>query len=565
MVLGFRRSSAKRSRDFLEYGADPHLWILIYDVSQASKVETAGSCDASIRSSWDKEYTVLPQIRLEPILHARTKELNPDGVVNGAQVVGIEEGEDSVRVRVRYRSSPDTNNSNSNHGDYDGSGSGGRIETISAQYVVGADGGRMVAETLGIPLSGDRDIGDMVSAHICAPISLHHPDPRVFITGFIDPSRGGSIGTWYHYHVGPYNPINPGTEESMFACARNPDDPHKFGEEDIATDSGDVEDSRVADRVVECHWYVNAVVAEGFRSRGGSGRVFLAGDAAHRIPPWGALGLNTWLQDVQNLVWKLAMAVKAGSTPEKQKQYDALLDTYEEERRPIALRVTHASLSNLRNRALVMDRALRIYPDAPPENIKFLAAFLDKTEPKGNQLRGRQSWIPSSMLQAQRSAGSIPVLMWDGEGARSRHDGQLKEDGGLDITAYHPSTLPGHHLPHLWLQKGERRVSTRDLLMKDKCVLFAATEEPWRKLSSHLVHVEIINSEKGNWGDVDGKWNELYDVSSNGAVLVRPDGIVIWRSKEQIAPLRRALEQFRYPSQAASEVALSNENRPFQY
>lgn len=57
------------------------------------------------------------------------------------------------------------------------------------------------------------------------------------------------------------------------------------------------------------HWDVNAVVAERYRSAGG--RLFLVGDAAHRIPPWGALGLNTGDQDVQNLIWKLAIALKS--------------------------------------------------------------------------------------------------------------------------------------------------------------------------------------------------------------------------------------------------------------
>lgn len=399
----------------------------------------------------------------------------------------------------------------------------------------------MVADALGIKLQGDRDIVDMVSAHIRAPISQHHPDLRVFVTWFIDTARGGSIGTGDLYHVGPYNPMRPETEEWMFACARSLDDPHKFGEEDMLRRIR--ETLKISGLKIELlsvsHWYVNSVVAERFRSRGG--KVFLVGDAAHRIPPWGALGLNTGLQDVQNLVWKLAMALKTGgSTPEKQREYDALLDTYEEERRSIALRVAHSSLSNLRNHALVMDRALGIYPDAPPEeNIKSLAAFLDKTDPKGDKLREAVHRTQAILNTEFHAPGAkigwfYPSLDLDGEGARTRHGGQLKEDGELDVTAYHPSALPGHHLPHMWLQKGERRASTRDLLVKDKCVLFATTKEPWSKLSSDLVHVEIIDGAKENWEDVDGKWGELCDVSSNGAVLVRPDGIVLWKSKEQI-------------------------------
>ena len=71
-------------------------------------------------------------------------------------------------------------------------------------------------------------------------------------------------------------------------------------------------------------WAMTAQVATGYRV----GRAFLAGDAAHRFPPTGGLGLNTGVADVHNLAWKLAWVI-AGRADE------ALLDTYERERRPV--------------------------------------------------------------------------------------------------------------------------------------------------------------------------------------------------------------------------------------
>lgn len=468
------------------------------------------------------DYTILPQIRLEPILHKRAKELNPNGVINGATVVGIEENAESVKLRVQY--------GKIEGGDGDKQG---KEETVEARYVVAADGGRMAADALGIKMEGERDIVDMVSAHIRAPISRYHPDPSVFISWFIDPALGGSIGTGYLYHAGPY-PMNSKTEEWMFACALNPNDPQKFETEDmlkrihrtLKIPNLEIELKSVS------HWFVNSIVAEKFRSKGG--RVFLAGDAAHRIPPWGALGLNSGVQDVQNLVWKLAMAVKAEKSEER--KYDALLNTYEEERRPIAQRVAHSSLTNLQNHALVMDRALGILPDAAPEdNLRSLAAFLDKKNPEGDKLRDAVETAQQILDTEFHAPGAeigwfYPSLDKDGEGARSLHGGQVTEKGDMVVTEYFPSALPGHHLPHAWIQQGAKQISTRDLPDGEKCVLIATVEEPWTKLSSDLVKVEIIKAAEPS--DMDRDWLSLCGISPSGAVLVRPDGIVLWRCKD---------------------------------
>ena len=67
--------------------------------------------------------------------------------------------------------------------------------------------------------------------------------------------------------------------------------------------------------------------------------IFLAGDSAHRIPPAGGLGLNTGVGDVQNLTWKLAAVMKGAAG-------DALLDSYEIERQPIARVNNEQSLNN---------------------------------------------------------------------------------------------------------------------------------------------------------------------------------------------------------------------------
>ena len=100
-------------------------------------------------------------------------------------------------------------------------------------------------------------------------------------------------------------------------------------------------------------WSVEAVLASELRA----GRVFLLGDAAHRHPPTGGLGLTSAIHDAQNLCWKLALVLAGSAAPE-------LLDSYEAERRPVDERNARRSLENAVNHyaigaALGMSRPTR--------------------------------------------------------------------------------------------------------------------------------------------------------------------------------------------------------------
>jgi hypothetical protein len=97
-------------------------------------------------------------------------------------------------------------------------------------------------------------------------------------------------------------------------------------------------------------WTMNAQVAGAFRV----GRLLLAGDAAHRFPPSGAFGMNTGVQDAHNLAWKLAAVVSGAAG-------DRLIDSYEAERRPVALANTALSLANWRQ-AVRVPQALGLDP-----------------------------------------------------------------------------------------------------------------------------------------------------------------------------------------------------------
>jgi 2-polyprenyl-6-methoxyphenol hydroxylase-like FAD-dependent oxidoreductase len=197
--------------------------------------------------------------------------LNPDGIFYNHEVESVEEKDGHVLVHFRERRK-----------DVDAT-----LQTIETLYALGCDGGRALANQLDIAMSGESDIVDMVTAHIRSPISRHRPDPNIFLHWFISPELGGSLKTGYLYHIGPY-PMDPETEEWVFACARlSHERSRPFSKDDMLQRMQQT--LKIQDLEVEIlslsHWYVNAIVAAQYRSNAGG--VFLVGDAAHRIPPWG--------------------------------------------------------------------------------------------------------------------------------------------------------------------------------------------------------------------------------------------------------------------------------------
>ncbi|KAI0009257.1 FAD-binding monooxygenase [Xylariaceae sp. FL0662B] len=229
------------------------------------------------------DYICLPQIRAEPILLRRARALNPDGLFHRSEVVDVQEhagddDRDSTHVSVFVQ-----------HAD------GPEAKEYRARFVIGADGGRFLVDRLQIPWEGERDVLRMISVHFRAPVSEHH-DPRQLITWLINPNRGGTIGTGYLYHLGPYplrKTSGPGSEEWMFAFAAAPEDLAGLEVGKGAAERDGKGKEKLVERVrlslglpdldlevlTVSQWRVEAVVAARYRSAGG--RVFLVGDAAH--------------------------------------------------------------------------------------------------------------------------------------------------------------------------------------------------------------------------------------------------------------------------------------------
>ncbi len=283
-------------------------------------------------------------------------------------------------------------------------------------------------------------------------------------------------------------------------------------------------------------WSVDAVVASAFRA----GRVFLLGDAAHRHPPTGGLGLTSAIHDAQNLCWKLALVLAGHAAP-------ALLDTYEAERRPVDERNAQRSLENAINHFAV-GAALGVAPENTAEqNMEHLRRMWSGLPEDA----GHRSAVLRSMRAQSMEFGELNVeygycyqsaaIVPDGSGTPAPVD---------DIRVYEPGTRPGAPLPHAWIddEDGNRR-PLKDLIAPGRFLLIAGEDGlAWCEAARQLTEQTGIPLDALRIGHLDG---DLYDprcawlrhrqIAADGAILVRPDRFVAWRSPAGSSDPRAAL------------------------
>ncbi len=251
-------------------------------------------------------------------------------------------------------------------------------------------------------------------------------------------------------------------------------------------------------------WEASAIVADRYRI----GDVFLAGDAAHEMPPTGGFGLNTGVQDVHNLAWKIAAVING-------KADDSLLDSYHAERQPFGMVVTQNALAN----ALSMGRTARQSKVLP-----------------------RREFLNEQGLIFGASYESNAVVP----------DGTPRTAVDDPVTDYVPSARPGGRAPHVLLTRGDQQISTVDLFGPHFVLLTGADGAAWRRAAQAIgpmvppLQAHTIGT-GGDLGDPDGNWHAAYGIDKDGAVLVRPDGHVAWRSRSgasnPLEVLRAALDR----------------------
>ncbi|MCX4097269.1 FAD-dependent monooxygenase [Nocardia sp. alder85J] len=384
------------------------------------------------------------QDRLEPVLRAHAVRLGAD-LREGATVLDLVPDADGVTATVRRTD--------------------GHEYRIRARYAVAADGARSpIREALGIGRSGQGLLSVQRSVLFRADLEQYLADGIVQFE--IDgPDLQGFLTT---YSDGRWVLMVPGDHDRDEATWRTLID-KAIGRTDL-----DIE------LLTTGRWELAARIADRFRD----GRIFLAGDAAHQLPPnRGGYGANTGIEDAHNLAWKLAEVLAGRSTP-------ALLDTYEPERRPIAL---------LRHEQIFAraDYKAHLTTDAPR------AAIIDDDAMELGQL--------------YRSAAVL--------------------DAGPDLpAAQRPEQWagqPGTRAPHVRVHTADGELSLLDLFQHGWVLL--AEDPRWAGAATHAaagLGVQLTFRHIGaDTKPVDLQdFRRYYNTGDGGATLIRPDGYIAWRT-----------------------------------
>src|SRR3954451_10437280 len=394
-----------------------------------------------------RPFANLPQIRLDRILWEHADRAWPGRVRGYSELVALEHDETGATATIRDLEKNET-------------------YQVRARYVVAADGGRTCTELLGVSLVGPRALLDLVNVYFSADLAAY-ADEEALITYFINPEGQGSFsGALLGLGPGPWGAR---CREWSMTMAFRIGDP--AGEDETSLIHRVLRTLGVPDLDIDVHavshWQFEGVVADRFRV----GPVMIVGDAAHRHPPTGGLGLNTAIGDVSNLAWKLAAVLRGVAG-------DALLDTYESERKPVAARnVEHSLLNAGRHAPIAAAVGLRAGM-SDEDGWREVAVWASETA-EGARRRALSAEAVAENAEdysqlnieagfAYESGAVVP----DGTAPPPHHD---------SATIFEPTARPGHHIPHCWVERDGVPVSTVDLVAPTGFTVFApvAAETSW--------------------------------------------------------------------------------------
>jgi 2,4-dichlorophenol 6-monooxygenase len=457
----------------------------------------------------------LPQNLLEPILFGAACERGTRPRFDFEYLSHVQDSE-GVTTTVRDRLS-------------------GEDVKIRSKYLVGADGGRSkVAEDIDLPFEGKMGVGGSMNIVFEADLSkyvAHRPSVLYWV---LQPgSNIGGIGMGLVRMVRPWN-------EWLIVWGYDINaEPPKMSDE-LATEIAHklIGDDTIPIKIKSYSiWTVNNMYATALSKD----RVFCMGDAVHRHPPSNGLGSNTSVQDAYNLAWKLAAVLRGQAGP-------ALLDSYNAERAPVAKQIVTRANQSIAEFGPIFE-ALGLLNTTDPELMReHMAARKDNSPEAATQREALRKAIAFKDYEFnchgvelnQRYASN--AIVPDGT-----PDPGFARDHEL---YYQPTTRPGAHLPHVWLQKAGHDISTLDIAGHGKFALFTGIGgEAWVTAAQNIaarLHMQITTALIGpdrEYEDLHGEWANIHEIAEAGAILARPDMQIAFRAPQVASSVEDAEAQ----------------------
>ena len=481
--VGLEALIAERSEEqFVQNGGV----VAVQTLLAGPTIEFIADLNAGIRDVSPCERVFLSQNALEPLLAERAIELGAD-LRFSTEVLSVNEHANEVLSQLRDRTT-------------------GETSIVRSQYVIAADGAHSpIRKSLGIGMQGRppfsrsitiyfrADLRDVLGGRQWAVVYVNNRRLR----GFFRFEKPFDRAFLVVNTLG--EPEHPVTDVST---GLTPDVMHEL----IASALGSADIPVEIDAVM--HWEAAAQVAEKLQTR----RIFIAGDAAHVMPPTGGFGGNTGIQDAHNLAWKLNLVLKGRASSD-------LLATYESERLPVACLSTEQAYTR----------------------------YVLRTDPTLRE-RGYEPLVEDLNIELGYVYRSQAVI-----------------NDTPDLAHMNPRDShgrPGARAPHLWLKQSGRRVSSLDLHDQRFALLAGPAAGDWCRCAGTVaadigVELSILRPGDAHLEDPTGGLCEAHGIDPDGCVLIRPDGFVGWRARDAEGVseqrLRSALLQLLGRASASSQ------------
>ena len=445
----------------------------------------------------------LAQIHLEPILRGIAETRNPGTILFGHALLDFVQNDLGIVARIHDLQADEE-------------------VMVRARYLLAADAGKTVGPAIGVKMIADARVKTRVSVYFSADLSSFIEEDTAAMHCIVNPN-GIKAGDQLFAYLVAYGPHRWGRYSETWGMGL------AFGPDETITLDGESLAQRIrAFLQVDVpimvrgysQWFQEAMVADRFVD----GRVIQIGDAVHKHPPAAGLGLNSGIQDAHNICWKLASVLSGVAT-------ERLLESYEVERRPVVERnAQHATL--MMSNFPILAGSLGVAPDMPPAyNRAQLAALLADTA-DGRARRARMDHV-FALTKSETGAHDLDIGFAYESGALVPDESvaPLRDATGARYT---PSARPGSRLPHCWLSRSGQPISTHDLIPMGGFLLLSGPKGiGWCTAAGQVagdLGIAVRTQRVDIEDDAVQQWLAACELGDSGAVLVRPDGHVAFRS-----------------------------------